>query len=223
MADLFMSLVADFIEKNRSPEMDPLTADEKLQWIEAGLNDATQGETTAEAEKNLLISYLELGGAELQALPPAVHEWFLERWAISGPWTREREELDQLANHLSLTYFAAGPGSYQFACVSALLVFDESNRRETETSYLSGVWNRILDAPHLADDEKRESLLPLIDALLDLTRLAVESDAASKALRALLRRDVKSGYVAEVTTARAKLFGEPYAKGLLALLFNEEK
>jgi hypothetical protein len=223
MPDLFTLLVADFIEENRSPERDPLTSDERLQWMEERLSDREQHEAAAGQERDLLLGYLELGDDELQSLPPAVHEWFLERWAISGPWTEDPKELGSIADRLTQTYFAAGPGSYQFACINALLVFDERNPRETQTSYLSGIWDRILDDPHLPEDAKREALLPLIDALLDLTRLAVESRAPWSALRALSRRDRDSyRFVAEVTAARAALLGEPHAGELLDLLKREE-
>jgi hypothetical protein len=218
MRDLFTLLIAKFVEENFGPERGPKESDEGLQWMESLLNPGAEmrEEVSIGQERHALVSYLELDGSELQSLPPVVHDWFLERWAMSGPWSEDRRELSLQASLIARTYFAAGPGIYQFTCVRALLAFDE--RTHESPSYLSGIWDPIFSNDELQDDFRSALLLPLTDTLVDLTQLDKQGSRAQRALRELVNRDRKTGYIKERLIERAEAFGDPYRKDLLELL-----
>jgi hypothetical protein len=93
MPDLYTWLTARYIEEH-SAGTSPAASDAALQWMELQLEASHE---TGADERYLLEQYLALTNDELQALPPPVHEWFLERWALTGPGTDDSERVQQLA------------------------------------------------------------------------------------------------------------------------------
>src|SRR5579885_74414 len=212
MPDLYTWLTARYIEEHRAGAR-PAASDAALQWMELELEAS---EKTGAGERYLLEAYLALTNEELQTLPPPVHEWFLERWALAGPGASDPERTAQLAERIAAIYLIGGTGLHQAAAVSALLTFDW--QREQAPSYVLHIWDLVLRTLPPAD--QAAILAPLIETLLDLVYLKAENRAALQALAALVRRDLRTRYALPLLRERVNLVGED-PQGPVARLLEE--
>ncbi len=200
MPDLYTSLTARYIEEHFRG-VSPAASDVALEWMELQL--AASCETGAD-ERYLLEQYLGLTNDELQALPPPVHAWFLERWALAGPGTDDPEGVAQLGERIATMYLLAGPGIHQAAAVAALLAFDQ--KREQGPSHATRIWDLVTRIVPV--EAHATTLAPLIEALLDFVYLTAENGAVLRALGDIARRDAHTRYALELMRERIAMVGE---------------
>jgi len=214
MPDLYTWLTARYIEEHSSGAS-PAASDVALQWMELQLEASHE---TGADERYLLEQYLALMNDELQALPAPVHQWFLERWALSGPGTDDPERVPQLAERIAAMYLMAGPGTHQAAAVSALLAFDQQPGRGP--SHVTRIWDVVTRS--VPAEAQPAALAPLIEALLDLVYLTAENGPVLRALGDVARRDAQTRYILPLMRERVVLVGEDREGPLAHLLLEFE-
>lgn len=214
MPDLYTSLTARFIEEH-SAGASPAASDAALQWMELQLEASHE---TGADERYLLEQYLALANDELQALPPPVHQWFLERWALAGPGTDDSERTPPLTDRIAAMYLMAGPGIHQAAAVGALLAFDGQSQQEA--SHVVRIWDVVIRS--MPAEAHAATLAPLIEALLDLVYMTPENGAVLRALGDIARLDAQTRYALPLMRERVAMVGED-RDGPVARLLAEFK
>ena len=211
MPNLFASLAGRFIEEYRTAASSS-DSDTALQWLEQQI--AFDPEAGLQEELDLVESYLTLPNDELQALPGAVHEWFLERLALLKGGTGYTPE--EIAHRVAEIFFSAGPGTYQAAAVAVLLTLDEASEIK-ESSNVTRIWDMVL---HNSESPERSRVLldPLVEALLDFALFANESRVALTALRNILERNRGREYAEPLIRHRTELVGTVAAQPFVNLL-----
>jgi hypothetical protein len=212
MPDLFTLLTARFVEEH-SAGASPLISDTALQWMELELEASRE---TGADERYLLEQYLSLRNDELQSLPVPVHEWFLQRWAMTGSGTDDVRRSSQLADRIAVMYLIMGPGIHQAAVIAALLAFDHQGN--LETSNVTRIWDLVIERVPI--EAQPSALTPLIEALLDLIYLTPQPEEVLRALSDIARRDAQNQYVVPLIKERVEFVREGSDGGLLTRLLT---
>lgn len=214
MPDLFTGLTAKYVEEHRAGAS-PAASDSALQWMELQLEGALE---TGANERYLLESYLSLLNDELQAMPGAVHEWFLERWAMGGAGIDDRERVSQIADRIAAIYLMAGPGTYQAAAIGALLSFDQQGQKEP--SHVTRIWDLVTE--NARSEDRLALLAPLTEALLDLVYMLPDPTLVLRALGDITRRDAETHYTRLLIRERIGIVGEETDGPLKRLLGDHD-
>ena len=210
MPNLFASLATRYIEEHRNAAS-PSDSDIALQWLEHQI--ASDPEAAFQEEQDLLDSYLALPNDELQALPGAVHEWFLERLEL--PNRGSAYTPGEIGHRVAEIFLSAGPGTYQGAAIAVLLTLDE----HSETRRLSNVtriWDIVIQTHE--GPQHRALLEPLIEALLDFVLFSDEPRTVLAALRDILDRRQGREYAEPLIRRRIEIIGTEAAGPFVSLL-----
>ena len=174
--DLLTYLLLNFVESKRGPQNSAADADLSGQELElmCGLD--------TNAELHALGGYVTMSLEEKGSLPPAVHEWFIERFSHRArSWAEANRVPEVVVEGIADVYLLHISPMADVLAVSALLTVDAC--RDSDETAVSRIWRRILRDSEAPSHE----LIDLTEVLFDLHVLARQPYRAIRALGELRR------------------------------------